>query len=270
MVRKNFTVDDLMNVKDAALVASDAAAQVAGADRIVDLGAGHVKANLVIDLTAIELDGVRSQGTLTLAVNPTDGDTMVIGAVTYRFKNVLAQVQDIQIGINVAATQVSVVKTLSGTGVAGTDYFAASTSPHPTVAGGAFAANISILTARVAGVAGDLIATTSNFNNVGNLFDGLTLGTARAGAAGNERYDLLLQGSTSPTFASGIVVLARAAVGIAALVNASANTGTGRITVPFSNEFMGTFYRYVRGYTDVTGTDISAGINYTARIAKDD
>jgi len=270
MVRRNATVDELLNLKDAGLVAADAAGQVGGADKILDLGAGFVEGRLIIDISALELDGVRSQGTLTMDTNPTDGDTITIGAVTYTFKDTPASAGHIKIGVNVAATQVSLVKTINGTGIAGTDYFAGTTTPHPTVSAGNFAANASVLTARTAGVAGDTIATTETFTAGTNVFDAATLGTTRAGAAGNERYDILLQGSNSASFASGIVVLARVAVGIAALVNAGANTGTGRIVLPFTNEFMGTLYQYARVYTDVTGADVASGVNYTARIAKED
>jgi hypothetical protein len=42
-------------LKDAGLVAADAAGQVDGSDVIVDLGAGLVKGHLVVDVTAIEI-----------------------------------------------------------------------------------------------------------------------------------------------------------------------------------------------------------------------
>jgi hypothetical protein len=42
-------------LKDAGLVASDAAGQVDGSDKIVDLGAGMAKGHLVVDVTAIEI-----------------------------------------------------------------------------------------------------------------------------------------------------------------------------------------------------------------------
>jgi hypothetical protein len=42
-------------LKDAGLVASDAAGQVDSSDVIVDLGAGMVKGHLVVDVTALEI-----------------------------------------------------------------------------------------------------------------------------------------------------------------------------------------------------------------------
>jgi hypothetical protein len=57
MMRRNFTIDTLLQLKDAGLVAASARAQVAGADQILDLGAGFVEGNIVIDVSAIEIDG---------------------------------------------------------------------------------------------------------------------------------------------------------------------------------------------------------------------
>ena len=42
-------------MKDAGLVAADAAAQVDSADKIVNLGAGLVEGKLIVDVTAIEI-----------------------------------------------------------------------------------------------------------------------------------------------------------------------------------------------------------------------
>ena len=49
------TYDDDLELKDAALVSSSAAAQVASADKIIDLGAGVLHGDIVIDVTACEV-----------------------------------------------------------------------------------------------------------------------------------------------------------------------------------------------------------------------
>ena len=139
-MRRNFTVDELLEMKDAGLVASSAAAQVDGADHIEDVGSGFVAGHVVVDISAIEV------------------------------------------------------------------------------------------------------------------------------ADNDERYDIILQGSNDDAFASGYVDLAAVAVGASEVVNADADTPTGRIVLPFENEFMGTVYRYLRMYTVVAGT-VATGINYTARLA---
>lgn len=47
--------DSLLEMKDAGLVAASAAAQVDGADKILTLGGGLVEANLIVDVTALEV-----------------------------------------------------------------------------------------------------------------------------------------------------------------------------------------------------------------------
>jgi len=53
--RPTYTFDALLEFKDAGLVASSAAATVDSAAKVVDLGTGFFKADLVIDVTAIEV-----------------------------------------------------------------------------------------------------------------------------------------------------------------------------------------------------------------------
>jgi dihydroxyacetone kinase DhaKLM complex PTS-EIIA-like component DhaM len=80
----------------------------------------------------------------------------------------------------------------------------------------------------------------------------------------DEKYDILVLGSNSPTFASGVVQLARQTLG-KATAPVTLDTGVGRFPIPFHNELNGTQYRYVRLRTVVAGTIVS-GINYTAFI----
>lgn len=47
--------DTLLELKDAGLVASSAAAQVGGSNKIIDLGLGRVNGEIVIDATAVEV-----------------------------------------------------------------------------------------------------------------------------------------------------------------------------------------------------------------------
>jgi len=54
-MRRNFTKDTDLEMKDAGLVAASAAAQVDSAAQVLDLGAGFVSGNVVIDITAIEI-----------------------------------------------------------------------------------------------------------------------------------------------------------------------------------------------------------------------
>lgn len=54
-MRRNFTYDVELQLKDAGLVASSAAATVASAAKVLDLGAGFVKGNIVLEVTALEI-----------------------------------------------------------------------------------------------------------------------------------------------------------------------------------------------------------------------
>ena len=54
-MRMSKTYDDYLLMKDAGLVAASAAAQIGGADHIEDLGSGLIEADLVIDVSAIEI-----------------------------------------------------------------------------------------------------------------------------------------------------------------------------------------------------------------------
>ncbi len=54
LVQKSFTFDSSLELKDAGLVASSAAATVDSAAKIIDLGTGAVDSEVVIDISAIE------------------------------------------------------------------------------------------------------------------------------------------------------------------------------------------------------------------------
>lgn len=94
-------------------------------------------------------------------------------------------------------------------------------------------------------------------------------------ASGDERYTFLIQGSSSATFASDIVILAALPVGDGSTI-ATAFGGSGvdvddtagRYVLGFTNERNNTYYRYIRGFTDVAGS-IATGINFIAYVAKE-
>jgi hypothetical protein len=206
-------------------------------------------------------------GTTTAGVT---GDTMTIDTTTYTFEanGGLTDVDgNIEVGTTLAATKTNIVNAIVRGGTPGTGY-AASMTEHATVTIAAFVANDAVLTAKVKDADTTTIVTTETFAAGTNVFDAATLGATREGKDGDERFDLLLQGSNSASFASGVVDLAAVAVGAAAAINMSAATSTGRITLLVTNEFMGTVYRYLRVYTVVAGEHVEAGINYTARLAK--
>lgn len=132
-----------------------------------DITSGNVEVNLFDDAT-------QSQGTLTVAVNPTADDTMTIGSTVYTFKATASVAGEITIGGSAAATQANIVAAINGSDGLNT--------AHPLVTIAAFAANDAVITATKAGVGGDAIATTETFTSGSNVFDAATLGTTTAGA----------------------------------------------------------------------------------------
>jgi len=92
-------------------------------------------------------------------------------------------------------------------------------------------------------------------------------------ATGDERYTMVIQGSTSPTFASGIANLAELTIGDGSAIGTAQGTSgvdvddtTGRYVLPFTNERNGVYYPYIRGRVFIAGT-IATGINFQAWIS---
>lgn len=87
--RRTFTFDANLEFKDAGLVAADAAATVDSAAKIVDLGTGFWQGNMVIDITAIEIDtnnerydiGVQLSNSAAFASGIVQGPILAVGAL---------------------------------------------------------------------------------------------------------------------------------------------------------------------------------------------
>jgi hypothetical protein len=122
-------------------------------------------------------------------------------------------------------------------------------------------------------VAADAAAQVGGSDQIVDLGAGLVEGhlvvdvTAIEIASNDEAYKISLQGSNSATFASGIEDLAILELGALEAIGGDVDSTVGRYRVPFRTEKNGTVYRYVRAYTDVTGS-IATGINYSARLEK--
>jgi hypothetical protein len=83
---------------------------------------------------------------------------------------------------------------------------------------------------------------------------------------GNEKYEIIVQGSTSATFASGVWNLGAIILGDSSVSLETVDTAAARHQeIAFCNEVNGNVYRYIRVYTIVAGT-IATGINYTANL----
>lgn len=86
-------------------------------------------------------------------------------------------------------------------------------------------------------------------------------------SAGDEGYTLVLQGSTSATFASDVQNLAITRAGDSTITGESTDTGVGRKTIPFTNQARdGSPLPYLRLYTTVAG--LAPSVNFRAWITK--
>ena len=116
---------------------------------------------LVIEIKPIQAYlGTAATGVLTSdATNVTDGDTVTIESVVYRFKNTMAAAYDIKIAATAALTILNLDAAIDASGTPGTEYYTG-TLAHPSVlTTGSTATTLSYIAART-GDAGNLIATT--------------------------------------------------------------------------------------------------------------
>jgi hypothetical protein len=87
---------------------------------------------------------------------------------------------------------------------------------------------------------------------------------------GNEKYQIMIQGSTSSSFASGVWNLGALILGDSSVSLETVDTAATRHQeIAFCNEVNGVVYRYIRAYTFVAGTIASGGINYTANLVRE-
>lgn len=92
--------------------------------------------------------------------NIADGATVVVGSITYRFKNTMAQAYDVKRHTSSADTSLAnLVAAINGSGTVGTEYFAG-TVAHPLVTAGAVTSHASTLTAINIGYGANTITTT--------------------------------------------------------------------------------------------------------------
>lgn len=197
----------------------------ANASEALTVTVPQAKVGNAVHVTApFNVAATKAQGTLTLDVIPVTTNTMTVDTKVYTFLDTLTGADgEVEIGANVGESQVNIVAAFDLSGVAGVNYGAAMTA-HPTVDMADFAADDSILTAKLPGAAGDTIATTETFGPATDIFDAATLGTTRAGA------------DSSGLTADGLVSAADTVT--VTLTNATAaaadpDSGTFRVTVWF-------------------------------------
>ena len=128
---------------------------------------------------SIAASATASSGELTMDTQPTAGDTVTIGTKTYIFVPVGTDTADgeVTIGGDLAGAQAALFAAINGTDNLNTANSKVKAEP--------FALNKMAITALVAGVAGDAIATTETFTAATNVFDAATLGSGADCTAAN-------------------------------------------------------------------------------------
>lgn len=147
-----------------------------------------------VDDYVVGNEAVAAQGTLTMDTNPTAGDTMTINGTAFTFVAALTGAEnEILIGANVAATQVSVENAVGATpdGTAADHSVTDATRTALACTGADFSGNDMVFTATVKGTAGNSIATTETFTAGTNVFDAATLGTTTAGVDAADKLSTL-------------------------------------------------------------------------------
>ena len=120
------------------------------------------RTNAMIVTGGDDIAAVAASATATMAGDVADdGDVFVIGGRTYRFKDTMAQANDVKIGATIAATMGNLVAAINGTGTEGVEYYAG-TAASGLVTSSAPDTGAITLTATQAGTIGNsiLISTT--------------------------------------------------------------------------------------------------------------
>ena len=147
------------------------------------VGAGDVKPLSSRGVPVDNVDEVASVGGLVIGEDVIDGDDFTIGVTVYRFKDTPAQAFDVEIGADPEVNaKLNIVAAINLSGTPGVEYFAGTTI-HPDVTATAFATDLAVLTAKVAGAAGNSIALAESFTDAGNIIenDAVFLGDAVTG-----------------------------------------------------------------------------------------
>lgn len=125
----------------------------------------------------------RAVGTLTLAANPADGETVVVGGQTYTFETgALDAAGKVKVGADAAASLVNLKAAINLEAGAGTLYDSG-TVLNPHVRARATTATTLVVESKVPGAIGNLIATTETLVAGGSQWGAATLASGSGSIA---------------------------------------------------------------------------------------
>lgn len=180
----------------------------------VDDTAG-AKASSTFTVSSGLAPAVHATNTITSdTTNVSDGDTVTIGAVVYRFKDTMAQAFDVKIGADAATSLDNLKAAINGTGTAGVEYFAG-TVAHTLVIATTNTDTTQKIYSRTYGTGNNTLATTETSSHLSWADSTLGGGTgvsdpgvATAGATftvGGDSYYFTTELSETVLGASGAV-----------------------------------------------------------------
>ncbi len=126
--------------------------------------------------------------------------------------------------------------------------------------------------AQVGGVAkildmGASVAPTAGMDEACDFIGEVDIDVTALTTGGDHRFQILIQGSSSSTFASDVVNLGMVDLSTQTPMGGGIVGATGRYKVHITNRFNNNARRYIRAYTLMSGTG-GPSITYTASLSK--
>ena len=167
---------------------------------------------------ALSATGVKASAVLTSDnTEVTDGDTVTVNNITYRFKDTMAAINDVKRhGTNADTTLANLVAAINGSGTEGVEYYAG-TVAATGVEAGAVASHAITVTADAYGVAGNLFPKAETSTHLD--WDGV--GAVFTGGVDPEAANDIYTGGTAEAFIDNLVLAVTAGAG------QGTNYGTG-------------------------------------------
>ena len=151
---------DWLDVLDNPMTVSDVIEAVGVVANTLTLTAhGLTTGDGPVRITNVGGSSAAATGTLTLAANPTDGETVTVGAVTYTWSVTPSVAYEVFIGGDANDSATKLAAAINDDGVAGIDYFPGLVA-HPLVTAAVGVGDSVVVTAITPGTAGNAIATT--------------------------------------------------------------------------------------------------------------
>jgi uncharacterized protein len=175
--------------------------------------------------SAVLAADTRARGRLTLAEQPTAGDSLTLGTTVYTFRThgdplatpeapgpgqPVPDAVNVELGAGLAETRTTLLRAINGVGSTGFRRSqTAGTRDKSVVAAHRWVNDALVLTASLEGTAGDSIVTTSSFTAPANSLDATTLGATSQGrdlagiAAAQGTLSIAMQPAAGETFTVG-------------------------------------------------------------------